>query len=79
VLEAQQKDPYVPRTQVAEDAWGDDHTQFARLLAEIRAVGLTSEQTALLRLSMDIDTVSICEILDRAESAWERIKASRSG
>ncbi len=53
----------------------DQAIEFVRLLAEIRAVGLTAEQLAELHASMDLDTEAICTILERAEEAWEAEKA----
>lgn len=55
--------------------WNDDDIQFPRLLAEIRAVGLTASQAAELCRSMDIGTADLQSLLARAEERWERIKA----
>ena len=55
--------------------WGRDDVQFARLLAEIRAVGLTNEQMEELCISMDLSVREINELLDRAEAAFEGFKA----
>lgn len=54
--------------------WNDDAIQFPRLLAEIRAVGLSLQQYEALTDSMDLGFDEINEVLERAESAWERIK-----
>jgi hypothetical protein len=54
--------------------WQENHIQFPRLLAELRAVGLTDEQYAGLAESMDLDRDSIDELLERAEDSWQRIK-----
>lgn len=57
-----------------KDAWFDDSIQFPRLLAEIRAVGLTSQQYADLARSMDLSKNQIDAVLARAEVAFEQIK-----
>ena len=54
--------------------WDNDAVQFPRLLAEIRAVGLTAQQLAALKVSMDLSTEGICEILSRAEEVFEAFK-----
>jgi hypothetical protein len=54
--------------------WMKDRVQFARLLAEIRAVGLTKQQYLDLQASMDCTRAVIEELLFRAEDAWEHIK-----
>lgn len=55
--------------------WNRDDIQFPRLLAEIRASGLTSEQYADLTKSMDLHPDMIDDLLERAENAWNRVKA----
>jgi hypothetical protein len=56
--------------------WDIDEIQFPRLLAEIRAVGLTPSQYKQLVASMDLPSKqSIDGLLERAEMEWERIKA----
>lgn len=52
----------------------DDSIQFPRLLAEIRACGLTKEQYQFLKESMDLNRNEIDELLQRAEVAWGGIK-----
>lgn len=54
--------------------WEDNGIQFPRLLAEIRAAGLTAGQYALLKESMDLSKKEIDSVLERAEKAWESIK-----
>lgn len=54
--------------------WHDDAIQFPRLLAEIRAIGLTDEQYQDLATSMDLNQERLDELLERAEIVWERIK-----
>jgi len=67
--------PY-PRGAVMRDKeyWDRDDVQFPRLLAEIKAAGLTSEQMAALRSSMDLSSSELCELLDRAEETWDAVK-----
>jgi len=55
--------------------WEDDLIQFPRLLAELRAVGLSAEQYEYLREQMDLSDSEIDEIFERAETAWDAIKA----
>ena len=55
--------------------WEDDLIQFPRLLAELRAVGLSVEQYEYLREQMDLSDSEIDEIFERAETAWDAIKA----
>lgn len=58
--------------------WLDNDIQFPRLLAEIRATwDVTPEQYRALADSMDLDPERIDELFDRAQDAWERIKARR--
>jgi hypothetical protein len=66
--------PRKTKSLLREALWEDDHIQFARLLAEIKAVGLTDSQSRDLCDSMDLPLESICELLDRAEEEWERLK-----
>ena len=54
--------------------WERDDVQFPRLLAEIKMVGLTAEQLQGLKVSMDLETTDICEVLDRAEETFEAMK-----
>jgi hypothetical protein len=58
--------------------WERDDIQFARLLAEIKAVGLTADQVKCLGVSMDLSTEQICEILDRAEETFEALVEKHS-
>lgn len=59
--------------------WRRDALQFPRLLAEIRAVGLTDEQLAELGASMDLSTEEIDELFERAEKAFEKAKPPKDG
>jgi hypothetical protein len=54
--------------------WERDDVQFARLLAEIKAVGLTAEQLEGLKSSMHLPTEKVIELLDRAEETWDGLK-----
>jgi hypothetical protein len=50
--------------------WKDDSIQFPRLLAELRAIGLTEEQYASLVVSMDLKRTDIDELFDRSADLW---------
>jgi len=54
--------------------WNNNHLQFARLLSEIRAMGLTAEQSEQLKQSMRLHQDEIDEVFDRAQLEWERAK-----
>lgn len=54
--------------------WNLDRIQFPRLLAELRAIGLTPEQYRQLEASMDLSAGFIDDVLERAEVAWQLIK-----
>jgi ribosomal protein L13E len=58
--------------------WERDDVQFARLLAEIKAVGLTADQVKCIGVSMDLTTEQVCEIFDRAEEAFEALVEKHS-
>lgn len=55
--------------------WERDDIQFPRLLAEIQGVGLTRTQYEALSDSMDLIPGEIDDLLERADSAWQRHKA----
>lgn len=57
-----------------ETNWNNDNIQFPRLLAELRAIGLTPEQYEFLNESMDVDREQVDEILERSEVVWQEIK-----
>jgi hypothetical protein len=59
----------------AGQVWLEDTIQLPRLLAEIRAIGLTKDQYRQLQDSMDLERHEIDELLRRAEVAWERTKS----
>lgn len=52
--------------------WERDSIQFPRLLAEIRAAGLTRNQYHELEASMDLTREEIDQLLERAETAWRK-------
>jgi hypothetical protein len=57
-----------------DENWTNDAIQFARLLAELRAIGLTEPQYNDLYAAMDLRQDRIDQVLERAERAWQRIK-----
>ena len=54
--------------------WNDNRLQFPRLIAEIAATQDNLDTQALCE-SMDITESELSELFDRAQVAWERIKA----
>jgi len=54
--------------------WERGEVQFPRLLAEIRAIGLTAEQYKQLGEAMDLERELIDELLERAEAQWQKNK-----
>jgi cytochrome c556 len=56
------------------DYWERDDVQFPRLLAEIKAIGLTPDQMNGLTASMDLSDDEIHELLDRAEETFDAVK-----
>lgn len=57
-----------------KEPWEVNGLQFPRLLAEIRAVGLTPKQYKQLTESMDLEAYEIDDLLERAEDEWQCIK-----
>jgi hypothetical protein len=55
--------------------WEDNNIQFTRLLAEINATGLTTEQYQQICDSTDLGVMDIDELLERAEKEFEEIKS----
>lgn len=53
--------------------WHMNEIQFPRLLAEIKAVGLTPDQASDLCKSMDINKYQLHELFNRAEEVWAGI------
>lgn len=51
--------------------------QFARLLAEVRAVGLTADQMKGLSVSMDLPEKEIADLFAEAEDVFEAAKPPR--
>lgn len=62
---------------MSDRVWSNDRIQFPRLLAELRAVGLTREQYAGLEASMDLQAEQIDELLERAEAIWQARKETQ--
>ena len=58
---------------VQEGPWADDRVQFPRLLAGIKAAGLSPEQMKDLRVSMNLTDEEIHQLLDRSEERWAAI------
>lgn len=61
--------------QASSEPWSDDSLQFPRLLAEICATQANLDDAALCE-SMDLTENEIGQLFDRAQAAWESIKAT---
>lgn len=59
------------------ELWKNDKIQFARLLAEIDAIGLSATAWWTLCDSMDLEPEDIQAIFDRAEEYWDFVKENR--
>jgi hypothetical protein len=58
------------------ERWQDDFIQFARLLSEIQACEcLIDESWEELCQEMDLTSDELSDLFDRAQEAWEKIKA----
>jgi len=59
-----------------EDPWANDNVQFVRLLGELNAAGALDvpEVIDAVCASMDLLPAQVRELMDRAESVWERVK-----
>jgi hypothetical protein len=57
--------------------WDDNFLQFARLLDEICAVGLSKEQLEQIGESMDLPQAPLNDLFERARQQWEQIKKGR--
>jgi hypothetical protein len=55
--------------------WLNNDIQFPRLIAEICAtVEFTPEQETALCESMDLDWDEVCQLFERADVVWQKIK-----
>ena len=54
--------------------WDNNYLQFARLLDEIRCLGLSTEQYDTLMEAMDLGYEDIDELFERAALEWHRAK-----
>lgn len=55
--------------------WEDNAIQFPRLIEEAQGVGaFTPEVLRAMAESMDLTTPQVCELLDRAQATWDRLK-----
>ena len=55
--------------------WDNDRIQFARLIAEIEANGgFTKSLLSDLCVSMDLNHDDVCQIIDRAQTFWDKTK-----
>ena len=70
------KPPKKPYRETKETNWTDKTVQYPRLLAEIRAIGLSKEQYEALKESMDLTVDEIDDVLEWAETDWQTIKAN---
>ena len=56
------------------DDWDNNELQFARLLSELAAAGITEEKLQDCAVSMDLPRHRVTEILIRAELVFENSK-----
>ena len=54
--------------------WDVDYVQFARLLDEINAVGLTEDQLKTVATSMELEPKDVKQLLNRASTRWDELK-----
>jgi hypothetical protein len=60
-----------------DNRWNDNSIQFPRLIAEIIAtIEIADLDWAALRDSMDLTDDQLIELFDRAQTAWDKQKAS---
>lgn len=56
--------------------WNNNAIQFPRLIAEIEGQGTFTEELMIkLAVEMDLSQLEVAEIIDRACSEWDEIKA----
>lgn len=61
---------------VPKSKWENDAIQFPRLIAELEAAGaFTADVMTSLCDSMDLDPSNINELVDRAQTKWEKVKS----
>lgn len=63
---------------MSDTNWKNDNLQFMRLLAEIHASKLTTEQYKDLSESMDLSFDKIDELLQRATDAFEHLTSAEA-
>jgi hypothetical protein len=72
---------YVPMDMVQPTAkpkskWKDNLVQFSRLIAEMESAGVfTGDIIGKLSNEMDLTSLEICELIERAQKEWEKAKA----
>ena len=62
---------------MSQDNWNNNELQFARLLSEIQAMGITTEEIDTLGESMDLEPSEVHELFIRAEKIFEAAKPPR--
>ena len=58
--------------------WEDNSIQFPRLIAEAEAAGLWGDSVSHVELiaeSMDLEVKEVFEIIERAQTVWDKIVA----
>lgn len=59
-----------------KSTWQDNSIQFPRFIAEANAAGAFTNQVLLdMAREMDLNSEDLVEILDRAVTEWDKIKA----
>jgi hypothetical protein len=60
----------------SDQNWSNDAIQFPRLIAEMEAMGVFAIPSVLPSLAheMDLTVDQLCDLINRAQEAWEGIK-----
>jgi hypothetical protein len=62
---------------MSDESWARNYIQFPRLIAEIEAAGgFTDKLMQDLQTSMDLTEEDIFELIGRAQTIWDNIKAT---
>jgi len=60
-----------------KNTWKNNAIQFPRFIAEAEAAGaFTNKIVDDMAASMDLTAYEVCELVDRAQEEWDKIKAN---